>query len=180
MKAATLGFRAKTGRAIAVVLAGTAKAPEFVTRREVSLVDSGVPDTAQPYHAVMELPWGEAMVAVKPLVMAIERAATSVLRAFVQELTAQGFEIAGVGIVGAPDKNLEKMGNEHIRAHAAEGVLFRRALEVAAEGNELRHRAFDDKTLQQDAAMLKDLGRIAGPPWRADERAAATAAWHLL
>ena len=54
-----VGFRAKTGRAIAVALADGAQ-PKFVSRQEISLVDPRMPETAQPYHEVMELPWDEA------------------------------------------------------------------------------------------------------------------------
>jgi hypothetical protein len=164
---ALLGLRAKTGRAIAVVLSSKG---EFLARREISLVDPEVADTAQPYHVVMEMPWSEATAAVKDLVKAIERVATKELRALARE-----FDVASVGIVGAPERQLEKIGNEHIRAHAAEGVLFRHVLEVAAEKNKLRHRAFVEKSLTIDP-RVSELGRAAGPPWRADEKMAASAA----
>ena len=164
---AFLGLRAKTGRAIAVVLSSKG---EFLARREIKLSDPAVAGTAQPYHVVMEMPWSEAMVAVRDLVKAIERVATSELRALARE-----FDVRAVGIVGAPDRALEKIGNEHIRAHAAEGVLFRHVLEVAAKANGLRHRAFPEKSLVIDP-RVKDLGRVAGSPWRADEKMAATAA----
>ena len=173
---AVLGLRAKTGRAIAVVLAGKRGAARFVARREISLVDPEVADTAQPYHAVMALPWSEATVAVRDLAAAIEKVATRAVRALARE-----FDIRAVGIVGAPERVLEKIGNEHIRAHAAEGVLFRHVLEVAAEANELRHRAFAEKALPGGfASQLQELGRSAGSPWRADEKMAATAALLML
>ena len=164
---ALLGLRAKTGRAIAVVLSSTG---QFLARREISLVDPEVEDTAQPYHAVMEMPWSEATIAVRPLVEAIERVATKELRALARE-----FDVGAVGIVGAPERALEKIGSEHIRAHAAEGVLFRHVLEVAAEKNKLRHRTFNEKALSIDA-RTQELGRAAGSPWRAEEKMAATAA----
>src|SRR5437667_7330394 len=170
---AVLGLRAKTGRAIAVVLS---RKGEFVARREISLVDPAIADTGQPYHVVMELPWADATVAVRKLVVAIERVATKAVRDLARE-----FDVRAIGIVGAPERQLEKIGNEHIRAHAAEGVLFRHVLEVAAEANKLRHRAFPEKTLPSDfASQLKDLGRAAGSPWRADEKMAATAALMML
>ena len=179
MQSPVLGLRAKTGRAIAVILAGTAKKPELVARFEISLTDAKVPATGQPYHEVMELPWSEATVAVRDLAAAIESVAAAALRALARE-----HHLGAVGIVGAPDRNLEKIGNYHIRAHAAEGVLFRRVLEVAAERNGLRHRSFAEKSLAGEAgdvaAVLKDIGRQAGPPWRADERAAATAALMVM
>src|ERR1041385_238346 len=82
MPAALLGLRAKTGRAIAVVLSSKG---EFLARREIPLSDPAVAGTAQPYHVVMEMPWSEAMVAVRDLVKAIERVATSELRALARE-----------------------------------------------------------------------------------------------
>src|SRR5262249_19314446 len=86
-------------------------------------------------------------------------------------------DVRAVGIVGAPERRLEKIGNPHIRAHAAEGVLFRHVLEVAAEANALRHRAFAERTLPSGfASKLKAMGAITGSPWRADEKMAATAA----
>jgi hypothetical protein len=166
---AVLGLRAKTGRAIAVVLSSKG---EFLARREISLVDPKIGETAQPYHVVMEMPWNEAMIAVRPLADAIARVATAAVRALARE-----FDVRAVGIVGAPERKLEKIGNEHIRAHAAEGVLFRHALEVAAEKNALRHRAFAEKSLPGDfASRVQELGRAAGSPWRADEKMAAIAA----
>jgi hypothetical protein len=170
---AVLGLRAKTGRAIAVVLS---RKGEFVARREISLVDPAIDDTAQPYHVVMEMPWADATVAVRELASAIERVATKAVRALARE-----FDVRAVGIVGAPERKLEKIGNQHIRAHAAEGVLFRHVLEVAAEVNKLRYRAFTEKSLPADfASQLKDLGRAAGSPWRADEKMAATAALLMM
>ena len=109
-----------------------------------------------------------------------------------RELKTEGFNVCGVGIVGAGERNLEKIGSTHIRAHAAEGVLFRQVLEVAAEANELPNRRFDERSLDQTVeselklpiakikAQLAEMGRAAGSPWRADEKAAATAAWLVL
>ena len=168
-----LGFRAKTGRAIAVALDDDG---EFLLRREVSLVDPKLPATAEPYHAVMELPWAKAQVQVQPLVAAIENVATDVLTALIAELGT----ITAVGVVGAPPKDLARIGNEHIRAHAAEGVLFRRVLEVAAERHGIPCRGISDKELGASSAKIKAMAKKAGPPWRADERAAATAAWLAL
>ena len=39
--AAAIGFRTKTGRAIAVALAGPVEEPELLWRREVALIDPG-------------------------------------------------------------------------------------------------------------------------------------------
>ena len=188
---ASIGFRAKTGKAIAVALAEDARSPRHLWRREIVLYDPEMPATGQPYHEVMELPWPRALVEVRPLVARIEAVARAAVKALLRELAREGFDVRVIGVVGSADRHLEKIGNFHIRAHAAEGILFRRVLEMAAEKNAVESVAFAEKLLPSASAAalggtakvastLKALGREAGPPWRADERAAATAAWFAL
>ena len=190
-KVVAVGFRAKTGRAIGVALAGPEDAPELLWRGETSLVDPTLPETAEPYHHVMDLPWDKGQVAVQPLVARIEVVAATAVAALIRTLGAHGGKVRAVGVVGSPDRSLAKIGNYHIRAHAAEGILFRRVLEAAASENHLQCRAFSEKEVSASAASelggaarvaayLKVLGVRAGSPWRADERAAATAAWLAL
>ena len=100
--------------------------------------------------------------------------------------------VSGVGIVGAKNKDLARIGNFHIRAHAAEGVLFRNVLDLAADANGLKKRTFPDRDFEeitkielgaQSATVkrrLNELGRTLVPPWRTDEKQAATAAWLVL
>ena len=188
----SIGLRAKTGRAIAVVLGGPAAAPVVLTKTEISLVDPKIPETFQPYHEVMELPWVESEKAVLKFARAIEKVARKALANLNKELQADGMKVVGVGIVGALNRDLARIGNYHIRAHAAEGVLFRRVLDQAAEANGLKWRAFADKQIDQISAAelgskaasvrqkLNEMGRVLAPPWRADEKQAATAAWLVL
>lgn len=189
---AAIGLKAKTGRAIAVVLSGPVNAPQLVSRAELSLTDPRIPTTFQPYHEVMELPWEESQKRVKPFIRAIERVATKALAELIHQLRAQGLAVAGVGVVGSADRDLSKIGNYHIRAHAAEGMLFREVLEHAAQSNKLLNRTFHEKTLSTQAVAelhltvaqlnneLKSIGQSAGAPWRTDQRTAATAAWLML
>jgi hypothetical protein len=70
--------------------------------------------------------------------------------------------------------------------------LFRRVLDLAAEANGLEWRAFADKEFDKTMASelktraisvkqkLSELGRVVPPPWRADEKQAAAAAWLVL
>jgi len=189
---ASIGLRAKTGRAIVVVLTGPPTAPHVIKRLEFSVVDPAAPETFQPYHEVLDLPWEQAQKAAQKMARKIKRVATKALRSLVRELESEGLSVRGVGVVGAGERNLEKIGSTHIRAHAAEGVLFRQVLEVAAQSNELPNRRFDERTIDQTAETelkipvarikthLAAMGREAGSPWRADEKAAATAAWIVL
>jgi hypothetical protein len=189
---AGVGLKARTGRAIAVALRGPVEAPELIKRFELTLHDARVPATFQPYHEVMDLPWHESQAKVKPIIRAIEKVASRALAALIHELRAQGLTVVGVGIVGSTNRDLSRIGNYHIRAHAAEGVLFRQVLEFAAEANKLSCRSFAEKSLYAQACTelgctttklnnsLTTLGRDAGPPWRTDQRAAATAALMAL
>jgi len=187
-----IGLRAKTARAIAVVLAGPVDAPRVVRRVELLLSDPSSPATFQPYHEVLDLPWERATVAVRKSAKKIETIASNALARLIGDAQGEGYAVRGVGIVGAGNRNLEKIGSTHIRAHAAEGVLFREVLEVAASANKVRSRTFDQRSLDETAALelrlpieklkvrLGEMGRAAGSPWRADEKAAATAAWLTL
>ena len=177
MKTAAIGFRAKTGRAIAVALTGPAAKPSFLWRREVSLVDPRVAETAQPYHVVMDLPWPDALLRAEDFVVAIEAVACDVLADLVRDL-----DVRRIAVVGSPDRPLEKIGNPHIRAHAAEGALFRRVLEVAAARHGLACDRFTEEEVRARRfdGPLQAIGAQAGKPWRADEKAAAAAAFAVL
>jgi hypothetical protein len=191
-KKAVIGLRAKTARAIAVVLGGPARAPQPIHRAELILSSPRIQTTAQPYHEVMDLPWEHAQVAVQKAAIAIENLARDALAGLLRDVEARGFSVLCVAIVGAPERRLETIGNPHIRAHAAEGVLYRHALEVAASGNSLPSRVFPEQgllelpdfelglTVSKIASCLAKLGTGFGRPWRADEKMAAIAAWMAL
>lgn len=186
---ACIGLRAKTARAIAVVLTGTAALPRAVVRTEIALASPGNPALFQPYHEVMDLPWERAMVATQNAERAIEAAATKGLKLLIDELRSRGIAVSCIGIVGAPERNLAAIGSPHIRAHAAEGVLFRHVLQVAAEANDLPSAIHSERGIEASSAAslgvsldgmrarLAEIGRVLGSPWRADEKAAAMAAW---
>ena len=188
----SIGLRAKTARAITVVLGGPSEAPVVLKKFEMSLADPKIVTTAQPYHEVMDLPWAESQWAVQKSARAIEAIARKALADLIKELQSAGMKVSGVGIVGARDKDLARIGNFHIRAHAAEGVLFRRVLDLAADANGVKRRTFPDREFDELAAaelgpesaavkrILSNLGRSLPAPWRTDEKQAATAAWLVL
>ena len=190
MNHVAIGLRAKTGRAIAVVLGGSPDAPTVLMKSEIKLVDPRLPQTAQPYHVVMELPWEDSQRKVQKLARAIERVAKRAVADLVRQQQSSGNFVCGVAIVGAPDRYLARIGNFHIRAHAAEGVLFRKVLNVAAEASGLKWRLIPDKDFEtltkselgakaaRTKRQISELGRTV--PWRADEKQAAVAAWLML
>ena len=189
---AALGLRAKTARAIAVVLRGTAIEPVGVRRDELTFVTPVTPALFQPYHEVLDLPWERAHAAASKAESRLADIAAASIRRLVAECGEVGGIVRSVGIVGAPARKLEAIGSSHIRAHAAEGVLFRRILELAAEQNGLAWCSYPQKSIEEEAAVtlgmgseavrdtLAELGKALGRPWRADEKAAALAAWLAL
>jgi len=192
MDLVTIGLRAKTGRAIAVVIGGSAGAPIVLAKTEIKLIDPKVPATAQPYHAVMEMPWEQSQRAVRKYARAIEQVAKKAVGDLIKQQTSADMKVQAVGIVGAPDRDLARIGNFHIRAHAAEGVLFRHVLQVAAQTRGLKWRLFPDKEFERITTAelgrqassvrrkIAELGRGVPAPWRADEKQAAMAAWLML
>jgi hypothetical protein len=187
-----IGLRAKTGRAIVVVLGGSADSPTVLLKEEIRLVDPKIPGTAQPYHEVMDLRWEESQREVQKYARAIERVAAKELARLIERITKDGATVTGAGVVGAKDRDLARIGNNHIRAHAAEGILFRSVLEFAAEKNGLPLRAFSDRDFatitkaelgqrhSSVARQIDDLRRSVSAPWRTDEKQAAFAAWLVL
>ena len=188
---ATLGLRVKSGRAIVVVLQGPAESPVVVRRDELPLADSGKPKPWQPFHAVMDLPWKEAVAATRPAAKEAQAAAARGLRALQEQLRDSGLELQAAGIVGGT-VDPAQIANPHIRAHAAEGRFFREAAERGAETCGLVLRTLTQKSLYETAApeigcsvevlkaRLTALGAKRIKPWSADEKEAALAAWVVL
>ena len=187
-----IGFRVKSGRAIVVTLRGPAKSPSVVRRSEVLLRDPRAPNKWQPYHAVMDLPFEKADAAVRPLRRRVEKVAARIVRGVVKELRGHRLVTRGVGIVGGGGADPLHIGNPHIRAHAAEGKLYREVVEAGAKICKLPWRSYADKTVYEQAAGVLRVpravlnGRVgalgAGKvrPWSADEKMAALAAWTAL
>lgn len=189
---ACVGLRAKTGRAVSVVLAGPCKAPQPITRSDIVLATAEKPSLFQPYHEVMELPWDRAVEAARKAEHALDAIASVALSVLIADLQTRRLTLRCVGIVGAPERNLAAIGSPHIRAHAAEGVLFRKVFEAGATANHVRYLAFPERQIETIAVSrlalssgtlrdrVAEFGQQLGRPWRADEKAAAMAAWLAL
>lgn len=192
MRAAAIGFRVRSGRAIAVTMRGPANKPSIIARSEIMLRDPRAPRTWQPYHAVMRLPFDKAEAAVRPVRRRLDRVAERAIADVRRALTDQHITVRGVGIVGGGGADPRQIGNPHIRAHAAEGKLFREVLEAGAAACRLRWRSYSGKTIYDVAARALGVpratinGRIGAlgagvvRPWSADEKMAAAAALVML
>jgi len=175
-----------------VLVEGPARSPRVLDRRAIELSDARVPTSRQPYHAVRDAPPDEAVKLERRLRRLVERVTQRSLAALLKEYRRQGHPVRRVALVVGSLIDPAKIGNDHIRAHALEGRLFRSALERAARAARLPcttlvERALYDTAatrLKRSAAALRrtvtDLGGALGGPWRADEKAATLAAWLAL
>jgi hypothetical protein len=199
----TVGFRVKSGYAIAVVLDGSRQTPRPVSSRIVELSDPGIAETRQPYHDGFYKTEENAREIARRVAIVKRCARTSVAallrdtlrlarpepvegRARSGQVTVQAALVVGSLIDPAT------VANPHIRAHAHEGRLFRTVLEESLAAHAVECDVIVDKQLAVQAA--KELGRPAsavartvasfgkalGGRWRAEEKAAATAAWLAL
>ena len=188
----SIGLRVKTGKAIAVLLRGPANSPAVLKRGELMLADSNEPDTWQPYHVVMDLPWDEAEEAVQETARIIRITASKAISQWARDARTAGLALSGVGLVAGSLQDPSKIGSPHIRAHAAEGRLYREALETGADKLKLFRRCFAEDDLYETAAAelgfsvatlkerVSEFGAAVGRPWRTDEKAATAAAWAVL
>jgi hypothetical protein len=184
------GFRVRSGHAIAVALRGPVEAPTAVARHLVLLSDPDIEATRQPYHAGMGIAQTD-MSEITRLTRIIERSARRSVASFAAEYQDQADSRRACLIVGSLVDPAE-VGGSHIRAHAYEGRLFRTVLESALQAVGIRSTVVVKKSLGAEASTILErsqadisrqiaqFGRTLGSPWRADEKAAATAAWMAL
>jgi hypothetical protein len=189
---AALGFRAHSGWAALVAVAGTAAEPVAVLRRRVELSRQ---TPRQPFHAAE----GKPFAAAEDLVLRAKAEAAALAgRAVgeaVAELRAGGHAPTASGLLlaaGRPLPGLREILASHALIHAAEGELFRDVLRGASGHCGLRlvgvgERDLDERaarSLRQSAgaiqARLAEWGRALGSPWTQDEKRAALVAWLAL
>jgi hypothetical protein len=187
-----IGFRVKTGRATAVVIAGPASAPRVLSRKDLQLWDPSIPESHQPWHADFELPPDESARIVPIALKAVDRVALSALRDLVDEVRSTHGSIVGIALVAGSSTDPESIHNPHMRAHAREGQLFPQSLAAAAKTlripavtlveSEVFTVAAAKLGKSPDAIKLAvtEMGRVVGKPWSAEEKAAAAAAWITL
>ena len=188
---AAIGFRVKSGLAVAVVLRGPASAPVAVARRIVSMSDPVVPETRQPYHDGFYRTEEDPREIARRLKI-VERCAAASVEALLTEEWCESTRCRAATIVVGSMIEPETVGNPHIRAHAHEGRLFRVVLEQALRTSGVTCEVIVEKQLaaatarrlsrspRDIARMIDGFGRALGRPWRSDEKAAAAAAWLAL
>ena len=187
-----VGFRVKSGWATTILLVGPGTRPRVLDRRMTLLADPDDPEACQPYHAGLDTHETRAARAVKRLVKAVERYAHRSVARLIAEYRAAGHRVRGVGIVVGSVVDPATIANDHIRAHAEEGRLFRTVVEQAVRACRLPARVTVERELYRAAARalsvpagrlrnrVTALGELVDGRWRAEEKGAALAAWMAL
>jgi hypothetical protein len=179
-----LGFRAHSGWAAMVVVAGVIDVPRVLERRRIVIADPDIPGSKQPYHAASELRFPEAEALVRMATESSRAMALDAMAASVNALRSQGHEVAGCGVLLGAGKALpalEVILASHALIHTAEGEMFRNVLVWAAKEHRLPVTGVREKEL--DATSLKrieSLGKLIGPPWTQDQKYATVAALMAL
>lgn len=186
--AAALGLRARTGSAALVAVAGSLDEPVLVESSRIPLLPDG---QFAPYHAVEDLPAGEADRKVKKIIATAHRMAEEGMREALGRCAKSGHPVRGCGVLvgkGMPEWSTAEIIAVHFRMHKAEGELFRDVLVAAAKACKLPLAKLPDKSAVDSAAValgikrarieaaLAKLGKMAGPPWRSEQKEAAVAA----
>jgi hypothetical protein len=193
MAATTIGFRAHTGWAAAVALAGPPAAPSVVDRRRLDLTDPEVP--RQAFHVAVDLDAGAAEALVERATRTAEALAERAVRGFAGELRSAGHRLSGAGVVLGGGRRLGTLAQvlaSHAAMHAAEGELYREVLVHASAACGLPVTGVPERDLHDRAAAalgvpvpdlrrrVAELGRSCGPPWAQDQKSAALVAWLAL
>jgi len=187
---AAIGLRAHTGWAALVVIGRAPSA--LIDRRRLELLPPGVPD--QLYHAAAERELEAAAELVAKTAAAVDAFVERALRKIVDEQRARARNIVACGMIGTPRESpaLSEILASHARVHAAEGDLFRNALAAAARAAGIPLIGVSEKDAASETAhalhitpaslerRITEIGHLAGPPWRADQKLASMAAMLAL
>ena len=173
-------------------MTGAAGSPRVVDRRVIELSDASQPTSRQPYHAVMGARRGDRTALERRLRGIVQRVTRRSLTRLLAAYRRQGRTVRGLALVVGSVIDPAAIGNDHIRAHALEGQLFRTALERAAGTARLACATHVERGLYEAAAarlkrppaelkrIVTELGQALAGPWRADEKTATLAAWMAL
>ncbi len=186
-----MGFTVKSGWASAVVVAGPASAPRVVDSRRVDLSDPAIPESRQPYHGGFGTARSDGPE-LSRLIASVEKFGRQSVTDFVARCEAAGLRCPVAGIVVGSLIDPKGIGNDHIRVHALEGQLFRSVVHDGAVRSGIACSIWRERDLYAAAEgtlnlpeeslrkTLAALGRTVSGSWRAEQKAAALAAWLVL
>jgi hypothetical protein len=189
---AALGLRVKSGWAMAALVSGSASSPSLLRCQAVLLSDPAEPRSKQPYHAALDLPDKKAALLVRKLCKVVGDAAKRSVAELLRHATAANHVVRAAGLIVGSVVDPASLHNEHIRAHALEGQLFRAVLEEAFYAQGIACEVLVEKNAYATAStvlrkgpaeakrMVASLGNSREGSWRAEEKLAALGGWFAL
>ena len=178
-----LGIRPHSGWAVVVAVTAPPDV-RLVHRARIEVLADG--DPKQPWHAAQEggLSADDAAALAARVEAGARAAADDALRGVLAAVAAGGHDVVAAAVIGEPRDvpGAEQVLASHPLLHAAEGELYRAVLAEAADAAGLAVHVAPPKSVAVDdhAPLLAELGRAAGPPWRADHKLAVAAALAAL
>jgi len=180
------GCKPHSGWAIAVLVGGSATDPHVLDRRRVQLCPDALP--RQAYHAAEGLPRARAAALISEVDDAVAALTDAVLDELTQAARPHG-DLVAMAVIGRPRElpALDAVLANHALLHAAEGELYRAALDEAAERRGLNVCGAPPKGTIDEAAVILGTTRDSlratltalrgelGAPWQADHKEAAAA-----
>lgn len=191
MKHVGVGLTVKSGWA-AMVLVCRADRLELLESRLVELSDPAVPESRQPFHDGFAKALAPGRELTRPLASIRTHGSRALADALDQQLFGSGKGISCAGVVVGSLVDPESLGNTHMRIHAREGQLFRELVVGALTARGIRTQVFRSRDLdgvatgvlgRSESAIrttVAQLGKSSSGPWRAEQKAAALAAWLTL
>lgn len=192
---AALGFAPHSGWAAMIAAEEVDGGLRVFVRDRIEMVDPREPASKQPYHAAEDLPLAEATALLARYAETAERKAHQAIERIVGELSKLGHRVSGIGILesaGRKGAALPDILASHALIHTADGDHFREAIaggatrcglttaRVPARELDARAAAAVGKPIETLRLTLREVGRELGPPWTADQKAAALLAWTIL
>jgi len=188
---AAIGLTVKSGWASAVLLTRVGVSLRVADCSTVMLSDPEVAESRQPYHAG----FGTARAAgagLSRLLASVRRFGRTSMNRLLRQYAEDGHEVCGAGVVVGSLIDPRTIGNDHIRIHALEGQLFRTVVQTTLSRRGVHCSVWRDRDLFDLAgrqlrkperalrSALLNLGRGVQGSWRAEQKAAALAAWLVL
>jgi hypothetical protein len=195
MKRAAIGVRMHSGWGALVAVSTAAGAVEIIERRRIAIASAGAPGANQPYHFAENLELHAAEQFLGNCFAVSKRLAREAVRDIVGELHSRQYRVVGSALLLASGRALPPLRNilaSHALIHTAEGEFFRDAISKACADLDLPVMGFRERDLEelvqarfdQEATRIRrqisTLGRLLGPPWTGDQKAAALAALLVL
>lgn len=192
---AVLGFAPHSGWAAVVGIGEADGRPHVLVRERIEMADPADAEAKQPYHAVEDLPVDEARKRLAGYAATAASMAYAAVHGIVDQLAREGHRVRGIGILdsaGRKEESLPAILASHALIHTADGDHFRDAIAAAADQCKLKVSRVRAREVDREASSVlgkpvlslketvKELGRSVGPPWGADQKAAALVAWLVL